>query len=461
MANVVVRFSTRKPSLVIKSGSRMPITRWEVPSDAAKKIWDQMEDDDKAKMLALSETRKPAAQSASSKFSVDSHTAADAPEADLDDVLIAMVTKHSNRSKPHSHPGDMRTVLSQPATTSKATVQDDEVKVNGHTCVRKAMSHDIQHSVSLASRKKKSSLIDRGPNGGIAGADTRIIKRHPHRTADIRGITVTAGAVAKSQRGDVILIMHQHACYHQQDKSIHSSGQLESFSNDVNDKSIRIPGGLQRVQTVDGCVSPLCVRDGLPHLGMPMPNSLICHTWFSLVMLNGIPESWISTPMTMLAISDNVDHADLFDACGDYKGCTEIDVSSADTWFDTVTPDQCTRAQMEDATITCSEHACHMRHLDNDDIADVLLVNDTEIIDPPSTVQADDDLPPAVISDTAPVVDDDDPAAASARTFKVQDRDEHPLGSFWFPCVHLVTLSCARCGPPESDLQRHPWWHST
>jgi hypothetical protein len=127
------------------------------------------------------------------------------------------------------------------------------------------------------------------------------------------------------------------------------------------------------------------------------------------------------------AISDSVNHAVLFDAYGDYEGRTEIDVSSADTWFDTVTPDQCTRAQMEDATITCSEHACHVRHLDNDDFADVLLVNDTEIIDPPSTVQADDDLPPAVTSDTAPDVDDDDPATASARTFKVQDRDYKKL----------------------------------
>jgi hypothetical protein len=80
---------------------------------------------------------------------------------------------------------------------------------------------------------------------------------------------------------------------------------------------------------------------------------------------------------------------------------------------------------MEDATVTCSEHACHVRHLDNDDFADVLLVNDTEIIDPPSTVQADDDLLPLVMSDTAPDVDDDDddPAPASARTFKVQDRE--------------------------------------
>jgi hypothetical protein len=68
--------------------------------------------------------------------------------------------------------------------------------------------------------ERKSSLIDQGANGSITGIDTRVIERHPHRTVDIRGINnheitsisiVTAGAVAQSQRGDVILIMHQYA----------------------------------------------------------------------------------------------------------------------------------------------------------------------------------------------------------------------------------------------------------
>jgi hypothetical protein len=63
-------------------------------------------------------------------------------------------------------------------------------------------------NVSQASCKKKSSLIDCGANGGIAGIDTRVIERHPHQTVDIRGIDnheitsipiVTAGAVAQSQ----------------------------------------------------------------------------------------------------------------------------------------------------------------------------------------------------------------------------------------------------------------------
>jgi hypothetical protein len=42
---------------------------------------------------------------------------------------------------------------------------------------------------------------------------------------------VTAGAVARSHRGDVILIIHQYVYHLQQGKSIRSSCQLESFAN--------------------------------------------------------------------------------------------------------------------------------------------------------------------------------------------------------------------------------------
>jgi hypothetical protein len=62
--------------------------------------------------------------------------------------------------------------------------------------------------------------------------------------------------------------MHQYTYHPQQGRSIHSSCQLESFANDGNDKLIHIPRGLQRIQTVDGYVFPLSIRDGLSYLGM-------------------------------------------------------------------------------------------------------------------------------------------------------------------------------------------------
>jgi hypothetical protein len=90
---------------------------------------------------------------------------------------------------------------------------------------------------------------------------------------DIRGIDnheittsipiATAGAVARSQPGDVILLMCQYAYHPQQGRLAHSPYQLEYLANDGNDKLIHIPG-----ETVDCYVFPLSIRDGLPYLGM-------------------------------------------------------------------------------------------------------------------------------------------------------------------------------------------------
>ena len=79
-----------------------------------------MEDDDKAKIIALSEQWKATSNSTQSKFSVTVHDVSsmqDIPPDDLEDVLIAMmVTKHPNCAKPpSSNPVDIPSVLSQPA----------------------------------------------------------------------------------------------------------------------------------------------------------------------------------------------------------------------------------------------------------------------------------------------------------------------------------------------------------
>jgi hypothetical protein len=205
-----------------KSDSRMPIARWKSLGEDAKKIWDTMDDDDKVKVLALHENRKDTPQSDRSKFSVNTHNTLtqDTSYDDLNSALLAMVTKHSNRPKPSSHNGDIRSVLSQPVKKAKAQVQDDTVELNGQKYVRQVQSRDTNYSVSAAARKTKGSLIDCGANGGIAGGDTRIITHHPHRTVDIRDIDnheitsipiVSAGAVARSQRGNGIAILHQYA----------------------------------------------------------------------------------------------------------------------------------------------------------------------------------------------------------------------------------------------------------
>ena len=127
-----------------------------------------------------------------------------------------------------------------------------------------------------ASCRKKSLHINQGAIGGITGIDTRVIEHHPCQTVDLCGIDnheitsipiVTAGAVARSQQGGVILIMPQYAYHLQQGRSIHSSCQLESFANDGNNKlNHDIPQGPQQIQTVDSYVFSLSIRADCPIL---------------------------------------------------------------------------------------------------------------------------------------------------------------------------------------------------
>ena len=94
-----------------------------------------------------------------------------------------------------------------------------------------------------------ASLVDRGANEGIAGDDVRIVEQL-NRSIDIQGINnhqlnnipiVTAAGVAKSQKGDIIVIMHQYA-YMGKGTSIHSSAQIEFYKNHVDDRSIKVGG---------------------------------------------------------------------------------------------------------------------------------------------------------------------------------------------------------------------------
>jgi hypothetical protein len=114
------------------------------------------------------------------------------------------------------------------------------------------------------------SLVDWGANGGVAGSDVRVIFK-TNRSVDIQGIDNhcstnieigTVSGVIHTHKGPVIGIMHQYALL-KKGSSIHSPCQFEWYKNDVNDKSIHVPGGLQRIQTLDGYIIPLSIQDGL------------------------------------------------------------------------------------------------------------------------------------------------------------------------------------------------------
>ena len=67
--------------------------------------------------------------------------------------------------------------------------------------------------------------------------------------------------------GTMDILLHQYA-YLGEGKTIHSSGQLEWYENDVNDRSLRVKGGLQRITTNDGYVHPLTVKHGLAYVSI-------------------------------------------------------------------------------------------------------------------------------------------------------------------------------------------------
>jgi hypothetical protein len=162
----------------------------------------------------------------------------------------------------------------------------------------------------------------------MAGTDVRVIFKTGH-TVDIRGIynhqctnidIGTVGGVIQTQKGPIIGIRHQYARLNK-GSTIHSPRQFEWYKNDVNDKSIHVPGGLQRIQTLDGYIVPLCIKDGLAHLIHPYTD----HEWDNLP--HGILTSELEWDPSVLDCDFNKDEQlgevpDLdssFDEFGDYK----------------------------------------------------------------------------------------------------------------------------------------------
>ena len=68
------------------------------------------------------------------------------------------------------------------------------------------------------------------------------------------------------------MLLHQYA-YTRKGRTIHFSGQIEHFGNLVNDKSLKINGGVQRIVTLDGYILPLSIRNGLPYFDMTKPSA--------------------------------------------------------------------------------------------------------------------------------------------------------------------------------------------
>ena len=182
------------------------------------------------------------------------------PQENSNDKLIAFLT--------NQHPGDIRNVLSSEPTNNETTTSKSQHK--------RKINSTITYHISNIVAACNGSLVDRGANGGLAGSDIRIICYHePPKFINVSGINshqvkdlpiVTAGGVVSSQRGEVIIILHQYA-YIGKGNSIHSCLQLEAYKNHVDDKSIH-HGGKQIITTIENYIHPLDFVNGLPYIAL-------------------------------------------------------------------------------------------------------------------------------------------------------------------------------------------------
>jgi hypothetical protein len=148
---------------------------------------------------------------------------------------------------------NIKTIGSTPYKVKRAGTTPTPMDVDIDGIIYSVKMADCVSHVSTNNHSAATgALIDRGANGGIAGNDCQVIEvnNQPHRYVNVEGIDghvmeqrrlVMAGAVTHSNRGPVILIMHQYA-HSGKGHSIHSLPQLEWNGIDVDDKSARVGG---------------------------------------------------------------------------------------------------------------------------------------------------------------------------------------------------------------------------
>ena len=169
-------------------------------------------------------------------------------------------------------PGDIINVLS---SKPKHEQLNNMYRTSTHNSkTKRKINVAITYHIFNTVTGSNGSLIDGGANGGFAGNDVRIICQHdPPKYINVSGIDshqvkdlplVTAGAVAPSQCGDVIIILHQYA-HIGKGNSIHSCIQMEAHENNVDNRSIH-HSGTQTIRTLENYVHPLTFKNGLPYI---------------------------------------------------------------------------------------------------------------------------------------------------------------------------------------------------
>ena len=142
--------------------------------------------------------------------------------------------------------------------------------ISSHESSRQIQTH--QRYVFARVNQSNHHLIDSGANGGLAGADMRVIHTTPRKINivgiddhELRGLNVvTAAALLDTQKGPIIGVLHEYA-HLGKGRSIHAAGQMEWLNCQVDDRS-KLVGGAQRIQTSEGYVISLSIESGLVYM---------------------------------------------------------------------------------------------------------------------------------------------------------------------------------------------------
>ena len=121
--------------------------------------------------------------------------------------------------------------------------------ISSHESSRQIQTH--QRYVFARFNQSNHHLIDRGANGGLAGADMRAIHTTTRKFIivgiddhELTGVNVvTAAALLDTQTGPIIGVFHEYA-HLGKGRSIHAAGQMQWFKCQVDDRS-KIVGGAQ------------------------------------------------------------------------------------------------------------------------------------------------------------------------------------------------------------------------
>ena len=109
------------------------------------------------------------------------------------------------------------------------------------------MNDHITYHVAQTKQAKHGSLVDSGANGDSAGSDVRVLSTSS-RKCTVTGIVnhgitgldfVQCAALVQSNHGIVNLIMNEYTLYGR-GHSIHSSGQIEWYTNTVDDNQSKL-----------------------------------------------------------------------------------------------------------------------------------------------------------------------------------------------------------------------------